>query len=99
MSKPKSKPPIHLDPKLFWDVEYSEASLINYPEFVIERVIQRGSVKDFGKIIKYFGKPKIREYLITKDNFSPIQKSFVKSYFNLTNQDLRSQRPSFPKLW
>ena len=88
-----------LDPKLFWDVVYNKSSIKNYPEFVIERVLERGGQKDFAAILHYFGKDKTRQFLLHNSRFSPKTKAFVKNYFNLTDSDLCSLRPSFPKLW
>ena len=88
-----------LDPKLFWDVKYTKTSMQKYPMFVVQRVIERGSQADFGKIIKYYGKDKIREYLKHNSQLNPKNKAFVKTFFNLSDQDLCSLRPSFPQLW
>lgn len=98
-AKTSAKPLPDLDPKLFWDVRYTKYSLKKYPGFVVERVIQRGSQKDLTKLIDYFGKTKIKELLLHNDRFSPINKAFLKTYFGLTEKDLCSLRPSFPKLW
>ena len=99
MPKKIDKPLPDLDPRLFWDVDYSPKTIINYPEFTVERVIYRGSVTDYKEIINYYGKARIKKLLKNNDRFSPETKSFIKIYFNLTDTDLCSLRPSFPKLW
>jgi hypothetical protein len=89
----------NLDPKLFWDVTYSQDSVKKYPEFVIERVIERGSQKDFSKILKYYGKNNIRQFLLHNARFNPKNKAFIKAFFHLNDSDLCSHKPSFPQLW
>jgi hypothetical protein len=88
-----------LDPKLFWDVKYTPSSIKKYPAFVLERVLQRGSNQDFAKVLSYLGKEQAKNVLLHNDRFSPETKAFIKIYFNLTDKDLCSLRPSFPKLW
>ena len=97
--KKAPKPIPDLDPKLFWDVMYTKNSIKDYPVFVVQRVIERGSQVDFGKIINYYGKDKIKEYLMHNSQLNPKNKAFIKTFFKLTDQDLCSLRPSFPKLW
>ena len=90
---------LDLDKRLFWDVDYTSSTADEYPEFVIERVIQRGNGHDIRLLIGYYGYEKIRQSLINNPRFSDITKNFLKIYFNLTDKDLRSPKPSNPTLW
>lgn len=94
--KPKT---LDLDKRLFWDVNYQPETVIKYPEFVVERVIQRGNAHDLGLVISYFGYDKVRQLLIHNHRFSNSTKNFLKIYFNLTDQDLCSPRPLTQVLW
>jgi hypothetical protein len=99
MNKTLKVKTLDLDKRLFWDVEYKAESAKDYPEFIVERVIQRGTGHDLGLIIDYYGYDKVRQSLINNHKFSDTTKNFLKIYFNLTDQDLCSLRPFTQKLW
>ncbi len=42
--------------RLFWDIDLSEVSLNNYPEWVVERVLEFGNFDDVQLLVRYFGK-------------------------------------------
>jgi hypothetical protein len=60
---PKSLP--NLPKVLFWDIQRQAPDYENHPEWVIQRVLERGSMDDIAEVILFYGKEKVKEVLTT----------------------------------
>ena len=48
---------------LFWDIPGQIPDYENHPEWVIQRVFERGSMEDIAEIIVYYGEKKVKKVL------------------------------------
>ena len=58
----KEKP--QLQPRIFWDVDFSKLDYDVKANFVIERVFERGDVDDIRACRRYYGEDKVKEALL-----------------------------------
>ena len=49
--------------RLFWDIPGQTPDYENNPEWVIQRVFERGSMEDIAEVIVYYGQKKAKEVL------------------------------------
>lgn len=57
--------------------------------FVIERVIQRGSRKDFDLLLAYFGKEKIKDVVKQLPWLNEKDQAFVHVFFNIPYNEMK----------
>lgn len=87
----KVKP--NISQRAFWDTPIVEEDFDKYPDYIIGRVFEFGSIDDLREIIKYYGKRKCKEAIINapflrKNAISiahlllDIPKECIKSYIN-----------------
>lgn len=90
-----------LSKQAFWDVDMEKIDYEKNARFVIEKVITRGTLKDFLEIRKYYGDKKIKEEILKTRWLSNIDMSFCCSVFDLQPQQFRCYtiKQSNPKLW
>lgn len=60
--------PFSLNKQLFWDVEYSKLDYNKNVNFIINRVLSYGDIKDYKEIKKQYGLKKIKE-IAKKTNY------------------------------
>lgn len=48
---------------LFWDIPGQTPDYKNHPEWVIQRVFERGTMEDIAEIIIYYGEKEVKEVL------------------------------------
>ncbi len=76
--------------QLFWDVESVDAQ--KNGKFVIERILNFGDEDDFRWALKFYGKDKIAETVLTSRNLNKKSLAFWCGYFNLDEkQCLKNQ--------
>lgn len=61
-SKYQTSPP-KLPKVLFWDIPGQTPDYEYHPEWVIQRVIERGSMEDIAEIIIFYGEKKVKDIL------------------------------------
>ncbi|MBA2499741.1 MAG: hypothetical protein H0V30_08455 [Chitinophagaceae bacterium] len=76
-------------PQLFWDVDRNKLDLEKNKRFVIERVLQRGSRKDFNMLLGYFGKERIKEVVKQLPWLNEKDQAFVHVFFDIPYNDLK----------
>ena len=94
----KKHPPIadktHSRPNLpnwlFWDVRHEEMDWHECYRYVISRVIDSGSLKEWKEVIQYYGQSMVLHVLRHEARFFPrhiIER--ICSYFNLKQEELK----------
>ncbi|MDR1342047.1 MAG: hypothetical protein LBK18_02185 [Prevotellaceae bacterium] len=48
---------------MFWDVDFEKLDYDRHPNFIIERVFERGDIEDIRQCRRYYGDEKVREAL------------------------------------
>ncbi len=86
---------------LFWDIDIEELDVDKYPKFVIERVIERGSLEDWHKVKNYYTFEQIKELSLTMRCLAPTALTFIAAYLNLPITEFRCYKLSqlMPQPW
>ena len=90
---------MNLPSYLFWDIDLKSIDFTENARFIIQRVIQKGSLKDWINIKKFYGLEMIkREILLIRDLDSKTL-NFFSTYFGITENNFRcfSIQQSIPK--
>ena len=78
-----------LTPSLFWDVERSGINPQKHAVYIIERVMNRGTLPDFQHIKAFYGKPKIKRVVKNLRYMDDRLLHFCSAYFNLPITEFR----------
>jgi hypothetical protein len=91
----------NLSKTLFWDVDYEAIAWDEKWQFVIERVLERGSLEDWKTIKAYYGLSKIKEAALTARWLDATTLSFCCNYFHLPKETFRcyTQKSLNPAPW
>jgi hypothetical protein len=87
------------DKKLFWDVGFDQSDLKKYPQQIIVRVFERGTIDDVKKLKNYYGDKKIKEEIKKAKWIEPETLQFLAAIYNIplkkfrcyTEKQLRNQ--------
>ncbi|MEI6489649.1 MAG: hypothetical protein WCP52_11845 [Bacteroidota bacterium] len=97
MNKPK---PI-FEKRIFWDVDFDNLDYDKHPNWVIERVFDRGDVEDIRQCRRYYGDEKVREALTSAKflNKSTVYLACAILENNLTDYRCYITAQSNPQHW
>ena len=92
---------LKLNPLLFWDCDFSKIDFENNHRFVIERVLERGSMADWFEIKRHYGMEKIKQAVLTSRYLNRKVLSFCCAVFDLKKENFRCYKlqQSNPGLW
>jgi hypothetical protein len=84
---------------LFWDVSFETIDWQLKAAYVIERVVNYGSVQDWKTIKQYYGMERIRVITLQVRDLAPQTLSFLSCIFNIPKEEFRcyTLKPSFPQ--
>ena len=90
-----------LNMRIFWDVDKSQINWKSHANFVIVRVLERGSMDDWNEIKRYYGHDKIKEAGLKARYLSKTILSFLSSLYQIPITQFRcyTWRQSNPVLW
>ena len=74
---------------LFWDVDQSTIDLKKNARFVIQRVIQRGSLKEWSSIKAFYGIDVVKKEILAMRSLDKKTLNFFSTYFNLHKNTFR----------
>jgi hypothetical protein len=74
--------------ELFWDYPQLNIDLDKHAKFVVERVVTRGRLEDFYKLLKIYPKERIVECLKRSKELDAKTRHFVSDYFGIPVQEL-----------
>lgn len=86
---------------LFWDTDATVLDWeVNAP-FIVERVLQRGTVEDFRTIVAYYGRERLRDIIKNLRYLDKKAMYFAAVYFQIPLNDMRCYniRQSTPPHW
>lgn len=95
----KARP--ELSKQAFWDVDMDNIDYQKNARFVMEKVIDRGSLEDFVAIRKFYGDEKIKKEIVNARWIGDKEIYFCCAVFNLEPKDFRCyiQKQLNPELW
>ena len=68
---------------LFWDCDIRDLNPLKHARFIIERILLRGEMEDFGWAKKTYGEEKIKEVILSNRTLDKKSQNFWCSYFNI----------------
>ena len=88
-------------PNLFWDVELTKLSLDMNKRFIIQRVLEYGTLTDWKLIKAYYGLPIISEEMQKTRTLDKTALSFICTIANVSKENFRcyTSKPSNPQHW
>lgn len=86
---------------LFWDVDFDQINWTNRAQFVIERILERGSFLDWQEIKRYYGLEVIRQTALGARYLDETALSFCSAYFSVPKEQFRcyALKSSNPTPW
>ncbi len=87
--------------RIFWDVDFDNLDYDKHPNWVIERVFDRGDVEDIRQCRRYYGDEKVREALTSAKflNKSTVYLACAILENNLTDYRCYITAQSNPQHW
>jgi hypothetical protein len=82
-----SKP--ELSRTLFWDVDYESLDFDKNAAYIVERVLNRGSVQDFKSILKFYGFDQLKNIVLNLRYLDKKALHFSSAFFNVPLQKFR----------
>lgn len=79
----------YLPPSLFWDVDYSKLDWTKHEMLIVQRVIERGSIKALQEIMEHYGNAKLIAIIKKIPHLSHRDIAFVSIYFNIDLNELK----------
>ena len=77
---------------LFWDVNLSEINPETHRQFIIPRVMDRGTLADVRAVWDYYGNEKIKQTLLNTATLGRKTVAFFANQFNLPRGAFRAYR-------
>ena len=74
---------------LFWDTDINTIDYNKNARFIIQRVIQRGSIDDWLMIKKYYGIDMIKNEIVLMRDLDPKTLNFFSTYFGINKNNFR----------
>ncbi len=74
---------------LFWDINYSSLDTETHARFIIQRVIQRGSIQDWTDIKEFYGLEFIKREILLIRTLDPKTLNFFSTYFGISKEKFR----------
>ena len=86
---------------LFWDTDIKNIDWEKYSGYVIERVITRGKLDDWKKIVEFYGMKKIKNEILSIRYLDKKTFNFFSVYFNIPKENFRcyTMKQLFPGHW
>jgi hypothetical protein len=79
-----------LSPGLFWDVDAKAVDPKKHADFIIERVMERGSHEEVRATWAYYGAKKIKDSLLEAPALSPRTIAFFANQFDIPHTAFRA---------
>jgi len=88
-------------PNLFWDVELTTLSFDTNKRFIIQRVLEYGTLPDWKLIKEYYGIQMIAEEMQKTRTLDKTALSFISTIADIPKENFRcyTSKPSNPQHW
>lgn len=93
---------MNFDQSLFWDVDPSTLDPEQHEQFIIQRVVQRGSLHDWRELKAHYGLERIRKASTSARSLDSLTLNFLSKLFALPKSAFKcytnrfSQEPQWP---
>ena len=90
MNKTYKKETYHLlQSSLFWDININDIDIDLNARFIIERVISRGTLKNWKTILAFYGGNRVRNEVVSIRSLDPKSLSYLSVFFNIKKSKFR----------
>ncbi len=92
---------LHINDRLFWDTDIKSIDPQKNAQFIIGRVIMRGTMGDWTEIKRFYGVERIKSEMLSIRYLDKVSLGFLSSYFGISKDKFRcyTMNQSLPKLW
>jgi len=80
---------MNLPTYLFWDIDINSLDFQKNARYIIQRVIQRGSLQDWKTIRNFYGIDLIKKEILLMKNLDSKTLNFFSIYFGINKEDFR----------
>ncbi len=80
---------LNLPKTLFWDIDLNTLNVNQNARFIIQRVIQRGSIENWVEIKHFYGIEKIKNEILKIRSLDAKTLNFFSIYFNIPKEHFR----------
>ncbi len=80
---------LSLRPELFWDLDINTLNEETHKNYIIQQVLNYGTIKEFASILHYYPSKTIKQAIKQAGYLDPKTFAFVLFYFNLDKNDLK----------
>ncbi len=86
---------------LFWDTDINKLDLKRHAQYIIERVIMRGTLNDWIELKKTYSKLKLKNACLKASYLDKITLNFCSLYFNIPKEKFKCyiNQQSNPNYW
>lgn len=90
-----------LSPHLFWDIDKSKADMDTCPAYIIQRVLEYGSLEDWNLIRSYYGLDKIVTVCKSLRTLDPRALAYICCISKTSKEEYRCYHESLrnPNIW
>ncbi len=81
--------------QFFWDVDAKKVNPATHPDYVINRLLDKGNLEAARWVLKNFPRDTIIETLKTRRDFSPWNGVFWANYLGVPREEVRCLNPSY----
>ncbi len=92
---------LQLRKELFWDVNMARLHVNKHARLIIERVFCYGTVEELREIFTYYGKEKIKKFIVNAGYLDKKTLNFASVYLRIPKEKFRcyEKRQSIPEHW
>ena len=77
---------------LFWDVDMADFDLKNYPDFMVQRVLEYGLWQDWQLLKKFYGLDTIKNVSLSLRSLDKVSLSLISTLFNIDKSEFQYYR-------
>ncbi len=89
---------MNLPSHLFWDIDQTSLDTERHASFILERVANRGDLKDWNKVVDFYGKKRASALAQRIKNTDRKTLNFLSLYFGIEKKTFQCYtRTQFPK--
>ena len=80
---------LQIPSSLFWDTDARHIDIECNARFIIERVITRGTLEDWKRLLSFYGNDRVRKEVVMIRTLDPKSLCYLSVFFNLKESDFR----------
>lgn len=78
-----------VDSALFWDTDGSHIDMEKNARYIIERVISRGSFRDWKTVLRFYGREKVKAEVVQIARLDAKSLAYLSVFFHLDPAEFR----------